>query len=74
MKIALDPFMHRHVPLDNLPRLAAELGYEHIELSPRADFLDWFVHPRVYPERLNTFKKSLRDHGVQLSSLLPMYR
>lgn len=47
MKIALDPFMHRHVPLDDLPRLAADLGYEHIELSPPADFLDWFVHPRV---------------------------
>ncbi|MGQ7244650.1 sugar phosphate isomerase/epimerase family protein [Salinicola sp. V024] len=74
MKIALDPYMHRHVPLDDLPRLAADLGYEHIELSPRADFLDWFVHPRVYPERLASFKKSLKDHGVQLASLLPMYR
>jgi myo-inositol catabolism protein IolH len=74
MKIALDPFMHRHVPLTELPRLAADLGYEYIELSPRADFLDWFVHPRVYPERLQAFKKSLKDHDVKLSSLLPMYR
>lgn len=74
MKIALDPYMHRHLSLEELPRLAADLGYEYIELSPRADFLDWFVHPRVYPERLQSFKKSLKDHGVQLSSLLPMYR
>jgi myo-inositol catabolism protein IolH len=74
MKIALDPYMHRHVPLTELPRLAAELGYEYLELSPRADFLDWWVHPRVYPERIQAFKKSLRDHGVKLASLLPMYR
>jgi myo-inositol catabolism protein IolH len=74
MKIALDPYMHRHLSLTELPRLAADLGYEYLELSPRADFLDWFVHPRVYPERLQAFKKSLKDHGVKLSSLLPMYR
>jgi myo-inositol catabolism protein IolH len=74
MKIALDPYMHRHLPLIELPRLAAELGYEYIELSPRADFLDWWVHPRAYPERIQAFKKALRDHGVKLASLLPMYR
>jgi len=74
MKIALDPYMHRHLPLTELPRLAAELGYEDLELSPRADFLDWFVYPRAYPERVQAFKASLRDHGVQLASLLPMYR
>lgn len=74
MKIALDPYMHRHLSLTELPRLAAELGYEYIELSPRADFLDWWVHPRVYPERIQAFKAALRDHGVKLASLLPMYR
>ena len=36
MKIALDPYMQRHVPLLEQPRLVAELGYEYIELSPRA--------------------------------------
>jgi sugar phosphate isomerase/epimerase len=41
MKIALDPYMHRHLPLVELPRLPAELGYEYLELSPRSDFLDW---------------------------------
>lgn len=74
MKIALDPYMHRHLPLTELPRLAAELGYEYIELSPRADFLDWWTRPRTFPERLREFKKSLADHGVKLASLLPMYR
>jgi myo-inositol catabolism protein IolH len=74
MKIALDPYMHRHVPLTELPRLAAELGYEWIELSPRADFLDWWVRPRVYPERIAAFRRALKDAGVAIASLLPMYR
>ena len=74
MKIALDPYMHRHLSLEELPRLAADMGYEYLELSPRADFLDWFVRPRVYPERIASFKQALKDHDVKIASLLPMYR
>jgi len=74
MKIALDPYMHRHLPLEELPRLAAELGYEWLELSPRPDFFEWFKRPRVFPDRIKSFKKALRDHGVGIASLLPMYR
>ena len=74
MRIALDPYMHRHLSLEELPRKAAELGYEWIELSPRDDFLAWWVHPRAYPERIASFKKALKDHGVKIASLLPMYR
>jgi myo-inositol catabolism protein IolH len=74
VKIALDPYMHRHLSLEELPRKAAELGYEWIELSPRDDFLAWWVHPRAYPERIASFKKALKDHGVKIASLLPMYR
>jgi myo-inositol catabolism protein IolH len=32
MKIALDPYMLRNVPLLELPGLVADLGYEYIEL------------------------------------------
>ncbi|MFM2348596.1 MAG: hypothetical protein RL654_3349, partial [Pseudomonadota bacterium] len=46
MKIALDPYMIRHLPLTELPAAVAELGYDQIELSPRSDFLDWWVMPR----------------------------
>jgi len=74
MKIALDPHMHRHLNLNDLCRKAAELGYEHIELSPRDDFLPWWVRPRAHKERIAEFKAALKDHGVQLASLLPMYR
>ncbi len=74
MKIALDPYMVRHLTLEELPRVVAELGYEYLELSPRADFLDWWVRPRVYPERIRSFKQALKEHDVKIASLLPMYR
>jgi myo-inositol catabolism protein IolH len=74
MKIALDPYMHRHVPLLELPRFVADLGYEWIELSPREDFLQWWVRPRAYPERIKAFKQALKEAGVGIASLLPMYR
>ncbi len=74
MKIALDPYMHRHLSLRETARFAAELGYQYIELSPRSDFFEWWVHPRAYPERIVEFKKDLKEFGVKLASLLPMYR
>jgi len=74
MKIALDPYMHRHLSLPELCRYTRELGYDHIELSPRADFLQWWTRPRVYPQRLNEFKRAMKDHGVSVSTLQPMYR
>lgn len=74
MKVALDPYMHRHLSLEEIPVKAAELGYQWIELSPREDFLEWFKAPRVFPNRVKSFKKALKDNGVGISSLLPMYR
>jgi len=74
LKIALDPFMHRHLSLEELPSKVAELGYEWIELSPRADFLEWFKAPRVFPDRVKAFRRALTDAEVGISSLLPMYR
>ncbi|MFL7964445.1 sugar phosphate isomerase/epimerase family protein [Pseudomonas kielensis] len=74
MKIALDPYMHRHLSLPDLCRKTAELGFEYLELSPREDFLPWWVRPRAHKERIAEFKKALRDNHLQLASLLPMYR
>jgi myo-inositol catabolism protein IolH len=74
MKIALDPYMHRHLSLPEVARLAADLGYEYIELSPRADFFDWFVYPRLDSARIREFKTALKETGVKLASLLPLYR
>ncbi|MCD9229138.1 sugar phosphate isomerase/epimerase family protein [Ralstonia pseudosolanacearum] len=74
MKIALDPYMIRHLPLDALPGAVAELGYDQIELSPRSDFLDGWVMPRATRERMAAFKQAMRSSGVGLASLQPMYR
>ncbi len=59
MRIALDPFMHRHLSLEELPRKVRELGYDWIEMSPRGDFLEWFKAPRVFPERIKAFRRAL---------------
>jgi len=74
MKVALDPYMLRRVPLTELPGIVAELGYEHIELSPREDLLPFFVHPRADGSTIAQFKRALTGAGVGISSVLPLYR
>src|SRR5690242_21577459 len=59
VKIALDPYMIRNVPLLELPAVVAELGYEWIELSPREDFIPFFRHPRVDDATVRKFRKAL---------------
>jgi myo-inositol catabolism protein IolH len=72
--LALDPYMFRSVPLLQLPALVADLGYTHIELSPRDDFLPFFVHPRADKDLIASFKASLATTGVKLASVLAVYR
>lgn len=74
MKIALDPYMLRDRPFAEVCRIAAEIGYRFIELSPRDDFIPFFVHPRADRSRISEFRTALRSHGVELSSILPLYR
>ncbi|SNY48933.1 sugar phosphate isomerase/epimerase family protein [Paractinoplanes atraurantiacus] len=74
MKIALDPYMLRKVPLLDLPRVVADLGYHHIEMSPRDDFLPFFVHPRVDKAGVAAFKRALAAASVEVASVLPLYR
>lgn len=74
MKIALDPYMIRHLPLTELPAAVAALGYDQIELSPRSDFLDWWVMPRATKQRMADFKSAMKAAGISLATLQPMYR
>lgn len=74
MKIALNPYMIRNVPLLELPALVAELGYEWIELSPRDDFIPFFKHPRIDDASVQQFRKALDSAGVSVSSVLPLFR
>jgi myo-inositol catabolism protein IolH len=74
MKLALDPYMLRHVPLLELPGVVADLGYEWIELSPREDFMPFFLHPRCADATVTAFKRELDAAGVGIASNLPLYR
>lgn len=66
MKLALDPYMLRSIPLLELPGLVADLGYEYIELSPRADFTPFFLHPRADRGVVTRFKGALNAAGVKV--------
>src|SRR3954466_1111175 len=65
--------MLRNVPLLELPAVVAELGYEHIELSPRPDFIPFFVHPRVDRAGIAAFRRALDAAGVHVATVLPLY-
>jgi myo-inositol catabolism protein IolH len=74
MKVALDPYMLRALPFRDVCRIAAETGYRYLELSPRDDFTPFFVHPRADRARVAEFRSALRETGMEISSLLPLYR
>lgn len=75
MRIALDPtpLHHTHAFLE-FPRVAAELGYEWIQLTPHVDFMPFFRHPRADRALISATKKAAKDAGIGISSLLPVYR
>src|ERR1700745_3163253 len=74
MKITLDPYMFRRVPLTDLPALVADLGYEYIELSPREEFMPFFLPPRADRAQIAAFSRALNAVGVQIATVLPLYR
>jgi len=74
VKIALDPYMLRERPFGEVCRIAAEIGYDSIELSPRPDFIPFFVHPRADRAKVAEFRTALRETGLELASILPLYR
>lgn len=74
MKLALDPYMFRAIPLEALPGVVADLGYRYIELSPRDDFAPFFLHPRADDATVARFRSALRHAGVEIASVLPLYR
>lgn len=75
MKIALDPtpFHHTHSVLQ-FPDVVARLGYEHMQLTPHADFLPFFAHPRADDELVRALKKAAADAGIGIPALLPVQR
>src|SRR3990172_9258591 len=74
MRVALDPYMIRHVPLTDLPAMVRDLGYDAIELSPRPDFIPFFLHPRVGSSGIRAFREALAGARVEVVSVLPLFR
>jgi myo-inositol catabolism protein IolH len=74
VKIALDPYMLRDRPFGEVCRIAADIGYDSIELSPRPDFIPFFSHPRADRAKVAEFRTALRETGLELASILPLYR
>ncbi|MBO0906895.1 MULTISPECIES: sugar phosphate isomerase/epimerase family protein [Arthrobacter] len=75
MKIALDPtpFHHSHSLLE-FPQLAADLGYEYLQLTPHPDFLPFFTHPKADDALVADLKKACAEAEVEIASVLPVLR
>jgi myo-inositol catabolism protein IolH len=50
VQVALDPYLLRRAALSDVVPITATLGYDSLELSPRPDFLPFFVAPRANAE------------------------
>ena len=75
MKIALDPTpFHHDFDLLDFPKLVAELGYEHLQLTPHRDFIPFYNHPRADDDLVAKFRKACADAGVGIASVLPVLR
>ena len=75
MRIAYDPTpLHATHRFLDVPRLAAELGYRWIQLTPHVDFVPFFRYPRVDRALLRATKQAVADAGIGISSLLPVQR
>ena len=65
MKLALDPQMfYSSSSVYELPDIVASLGYDWMELSPKADFVPFFKYPRVDDAGVKRLKKIAGDAGV----------
>jgi myo-inositol catabolism protein IolH len=72
--IALDPNMyHPHLSVADELRKAAELGYEHLELSPRADWFFWHRYPKADDDLIAETRKASSETGVSVLSLVPVF-
>jgi myo-inositol catabolism protein IolH len=75
VRIALDPTPYHHThSLLEFPDVAARLGYEHLHLTPHADFAPFFRHPRADDQLAAKLKKAAADAGVSIPALLPVQR
>lgn len=75
VRIALDPtpYHHDHGLLD-FPDIAARLGYDHLQLTPHADFGPFFRYPKADDALVAALRKRVADAGITIPALLPVQR
>ncbi len=74
VKILLDPSMyHPHLSVPGELRKAADLGFEYLELSPRADVHEWHHYPKVNRAWIDEVNKAQQETGVKIWSLNPVF-
>ena len=74
IQVALDPWMLRSAPIEQVFDAAAEAGYTWLELTPREDFLPLYRGPRCDAGRIAQVRNLARDSGVGIASLFVVYR
>lgn len=75
VKIAYDPTpLHHEFALLEFPDVVARLGFEHLQLTPHADFSPFFRHPKADRELVAALKKRAADAGVSIPAILPVQR
>jgi myo-inositol catabolism protein IolH len=73
MKLAVDPTMIRHLPVQEVLRAVGEIGFEYVELSPRLDVLPPSRGRRVSLEATARIAAASRETGVGVASLFVVY-
>jgi len=74
VKIALDPAMyHANLSVADEVRRAADLGYEFLELSPRADWFFWHRYPKADAAAVAEVKEACKETGVAIETLVPVF-
>ena len=73
MKLAVDPTMIRNLSVPDVLRVVAEVGFEHVELSPRLDVLPPSRGRRASREATERIAAASRETGVGIASLFVVY-
>ncbi len=75
VRIALDPTPFHHTnSLLEFPSVAAELGYSWLQLSPHADMIPFFNHPKADDDLVRKLREACSAAGVGIASTLPVLR
>ena len=75
MKLAYDPtpLHHTHKLLD-FAAATADLGFEHMQLTPHPDFATHFRYPKMDRDLIARFARSVDAAGITVPALLPVQR